>query len=135
MIYIIDDDDLVREAMKSLIQSLGYDAETFASAEEYLASDCVQTASCLITDVQMPGMSGLDLHDRLIANGDRTPVIFMSGFSSDKISAHIIKSGAIGFLNKPIDRVCLIEQIDKALQARALQMGAHLDCDAMESCA
>jgi FixJ family two-component response regulator len=121
MIYIVDDDYLVREAVKSLVQSLGYEVEAIASAEEYLASDCARTASCVITDVQMPGITGLDFHNRLIANGDLTPVIFMSGFPSEKISAHIRESGAVGFLCKPIARDKMKEHLTKALNGTGLE--------------
>ena len=78
MISIIDDDRSVREAVKSLIRSLGYDAVTFASAEEYLGADGTHGSECIITDVQMPGMTGIALQDRLIADGYRRPIIFMS---------------------------------------------------------
>ena len=77
MISIIDDDRSVREAVKSLIRSLGYEAVTFASAEEYLGADGAHDSECIITDVQMPGMTGMDLQDRLIADGYRKPIIFM----------------------------------------------------------
>ena len=72
LISIIDDDELVREAVRDLIRSLGYDAKAFASAEDYLQSDSLGTSSCLVTDLQMPGMSGAELQDRLIAKGDPT---------------------------------------------------------------
>ena len=78
MISIIDDDRSVREAVKSLIRSLGYEAVTFASAEEYLGADRARDLECIITDVRMPGMTGIDLQDRLVADGYRRPIIFMS---------------------------------------------------------
>src|ERR1700730_4812730 len=85
MISIIDDDRSVRESVKSLVRSLGYDAATFASAEEYLGSDCVRDSKCVITDLQMPGMNGVDLRDRLIANGYRKPIIFMSALPAEQV--------------------------------------------------
>jgi FixJ family two-component response regulator len=103
MISIIDDDEAVREATKGLIRSLGYSAAAFASAEEFLHSDRVKDTSCLITDVQMPGMNGVELQERLIADGRRTKVIFMTGFSEEKVRARALKAGAIGFLKKPFD--------------------------------
>src|ERR1700745_1347501 len=81
MISIIDDDRSVREAVESLIRSLGYEAVTFASAEEYLVAEGARESECVITDVQMPGMTGMDLQDRLIADGYRRPIIFMSALS------------------------------------------------------
>src|SRR3954451_21934637 len=78
IISIVDDDDGVREATASLVRSLGYRASTFASADEFLKSEQVSNTSCLITDVRMPGMSGIDLQDRLIADGHRIPIIFIT---------------------------------------------------------
>jgi FixJ family two-component response regulator len=78
VISIVDDDESVREATKSLIRSLGYRAVTFGSAEEFLESPHVMATACLITDVQMPGLSGVELQDRLIADGHRMPLIFVS---------------------------------------------------------
>src|SRR5215471_9266857 len=80
VIAIVDDDPSVCEATKSLMKSLGYIAATFTSAEEFLKSDRVQESSCLIADVQMPGMSGLDLQNQLIARGHRFPVIFITAY-------------------------------------------------------
>jgi FixJ family two-component response regulator len=81
-IAVIDDDELVREGVECLIRSLGYDVDTFASAEEYLASDGAHDSSCIILDVQMPGMTGIDLQERLIDNGLCIPIIFMSALST-----------------------------------------------------
>ncbi len=81
MIAIVDDDVVVRGAMKSLVRSLGHNASTFGSAEEFLNSEQFSSTSCLITDLQMPGLSGLDLQDRLIAQGHRIPIIFLTGLS------------------------------------------------------
>jgi FixJ family two-component response regulator len=116
MISIVDDDESVREATKGLIRSLGYATATFSSAEEYLRSDRVQDTSCLITDVQMPGMSGIDLQARLIADGHRTPVIFVTAFPEERVRVRVLEAGAFGFLSKPFDDDCLIECLDKALK-------------------
>jgi FixJ family two-component response regulator len=115
VISIIDDDESVREATKSLVRSLGYDATTFTSAEEYLRSDRARDSSCLITDVHMSGMTGADLQERLIADGNRTPMIFMTAFSEEKIRSRVLAAGALGFLSKPFDDERLIECLDKAL--------------------
>jgi FixJ family two-component response regulator len=116
VISIIDDDESVREAAKGLIRSLGYAAASFASAEEYLKSDRVHDTSCLITDLHMSGMSGADLQDRLIADGVRTPIIFMTAYFDEKIRSQVLNAGAFGFLRKPFDDECLIECLDKALK-------------------
>ena len=83
-ISIIDDDPIVREAIADLVQSLGYEAATFESAEQFLASGAVAETSCLITDLQMPGQSGLELQKQLLAEGHRTPVIFVTAFPEEK---------------------------------------------------
>jgi FixJ family two-component response regulator len=115
MISIIDDDDLVREAMQALIESLGYDSEAFASAEDYVKSDRVSDTSCLIVDVQMPGMTGFDLQDWLIENSYCTPMIFMSGLSAERYKERVKETIAIGFLSKPINVGRLEEYLKKAL--------------------
>lgn len=116
VISIVDDDESVREATKSLVRSLGYHAETFSSAEEYLGSERLYETSCLIADVQMPGMSGVDLQARLIASGHRTPVIFITAFPEERICARAMTAGAYGFLSKPYKDDQLIECLDKALR-------------------
>ena len=116
MISIIDDDRSVREAVKSLIRSLGYDAVTFASAEEYLGADRARDSECIITDVQMPGMTGIDLQDRLIADGYRRPIIFMSALSAVDAGADASRTAASRFLKKPFSDERLIDCLDRALK-------------------
>jgi FixJ family two-component response regulator len=115
MISIIDDDESVREATKGLIRSLGYTTATFASAEEYLQSGSARKTSCLITDLQMPGMTGIELQRRLIADGHHTPVIFITAYPEEKVRARALEAGAFGFLSKPYDDQSLIACLDKAL--------------------
>jgi len=117
VITIIDDDESVREATKSLVRSLGYKAAVFASAEEYLQSNWLDDSSCLITDLHMPGMSGADLQDRLIADGRQIPMIFMTAYYEEKVRDRVIDAGAYGFLRKPFNDESLIECLDKALIA------------------
>jgi FixJ family two-component response regulator len=117
MISIIDDDRSVREGIKRLVRSLGYDAATFASAEDYLGSDCIRVSECLITDLQMPGMTGVDLQDRLFADGYRKPIIFMSALSAEEAPFRAKAAGAFGFLRKPFSDERLIECLEKALKA------------------
>jgi FixJ family two-component response regulator len=118
MISIIDDDPSVREAMDGLVRSLGYRAATFASAEEFLESDRMHDTSCVITDVQMRGLSGVELQGALNARGSRTPVIFITAFPEERTRTRVLEAGAIGFLRKPIDEECLIEHLNTALQTR-----------------
>ena len=115
LISIVDDDGLVRESTKGLVRSMGYAAETFTSAEEYLRSNRAPATACLISDVQMPGMNGADLQDRLIADGHRTPIVFVTAFHDEGIRARVMKAGACGFLTKPFRDDSLIECLDRAL--------------------
>ena len=117
MIAIVDDNDGVRDATKGLVQSLGYNASTFASAEEFLKSEQIHATSCLITDLQMPGLSGIDLQDRLIAQGHRIPIIFITAYPEESVRARAMKAGAVGFLSKPYDDGHLIGCLNKALKA------------------
>jgi FixJ family two-component response regulator len=116
VISIVDDDEAVRESIGELIRSLGYIVTTFASAEDYLRSDRFHVTSCLIADVQMPGMSGVELQERLNARGCNTRIIFMTAFRNEKLRARSLSAGAIGFLYKPFSDASLIECLNKALQ-------------------
>jgi CheY-like chemotaxis protein len=118
-IFIVDDDVSVREATEKLIRSLGYDTEMFISAEDCLRRGRIAEASCLITDVQMPGMTGFELHSRLHADGYRIPVIFMSGRPQEPLIQAAIKAGAIGFLDKPVSPDRLIDHLNRALKFRS----------------
>jgi FixJ family two-component response regulator len=114
---IVDDDEAVREAMKTLVRSLGYNASTFGSAEEFLNLVQVDDTSFLITDLHMPGLSGLDLQDRLIAKGHRIPIIFITGFPDYTARARAMRAGALAFLTKPINQHDLIDHLETALKA------------------
>lgn len=115
VISIIDDDASVRTATDRLVRSLGYVAHTFASADEFLRSPQVDTCSCVIADVQMPGMSGLELQDFLRAQGRQLPIIFITAFPEDNVRARAIAAGAVGFLTKPFDGATLIKSLENAL--------------------
>ena len=115
MISIVDDDRFVREAMGDLVQSLGYAAATFDSAEHFLQSGRLAETSCLITDLQMPGLSGLALQSHLLAEGHRTPVIFITAVPEEKFRSRAKNPGAVGFLRKPFDEEALINCLDTAL--------------------
>jgi len=119
VISIIDDDASVRAASDNLLTSLGYAVYTFVSAEEFLRSAHLNDTSCVIADVQMPGMSGVDLQARLLTQGHRVPFIFMTAFPEETIRARALKAGAICFLTKPFDRLTLIRCLDTALERRA----------------
>lgn len=118
-ITIIDDDESVRIATESLVRSLGFGARSFASAEDFLGSTERSWTACVITDVQMPGMSGVELQTRLRAEGDPVPVIFITAFPEERIRRQVDEAGAFGFLAKPFDGNEMIDCIDRALQASA----------------
>ena len=117
MIAIVDDDEAVREALGMLVRSLSHKASTFGSAEEFLKSKQFSNTSCIITDLQMPGLSGLDLQDLLLARGHRFPIIFITGHPDENLRARAMKAGAVAFLTKPVNADHLVGYLDKALKA------------------
>jgi FixJ family two-component response regulator len=118
MIAIVDDDRLVRESFKDCMESADYDARDFASAEEFLASNFVGSADCLILDVRLPDMDGLELQRKLVALGCRLPIVFVTAHGDDAIRDQAVSQGAAGFLKKPVNRDKLLESIHSALQSR-----------------
>jgi FixJ family two-component response regulator len=108
MISIVDDDAWARRGLGDLIQSLGYRARTFASAEEFVASGSVDDSSCLITDLHMPGLSGLDLQNRLRHEGHSIPVIILTAYPEEHYRAQALAGGAACFLEKPLDEAALL---------------------------
>jgi len=119
VISIVDDDDFVRDATKELVRSWGYDTATFASAEEFLISNRIDDTACLITDLQMPGMSGLELQTRLLARGCRLPIIFMTAFPEARARAQALAAGALGFFSKPLDDEVLVHCLYEAVTRTA----------------
>jgi FixJ family two-component response regulator len=115
VISIIDDDASVRAATDNLLRSLGYTVNTFVSAEEFLRSVHPDNTSCVIADVQMPGMSGVDLQARLLTQGYRVPFIFITAFPEGTIRARALRAGAICFLTKPFNRLTLTGYLDTVL--------------------
>jgi FixJ family two-component response regulator len=116
-ISVIDDDESVRAATNNLLASHGYVVHTFASAEEFLRSTQQHDTSCVIADVQMPAMSGLDLLILVRAQGYRAPFIFITAFPDESVRARALKAGAICFLGKPFAGPTLIKCLDTALEA------------------
>ena len=114
-ISIVDDDESVRTAMGRLVRSLGYRAHEFASAEAFLASPVLAETACLVTDIQMPGMSGLDLQDELRARGNALPVIFITAFPSDAVRVRTEAGGAAGLFVKPVDVQAMIACLEAEL--------------------
>ena len=115
MISIVDDDSSVREALKDLIRAMGFAVETFACAEDFLRSDVLAKTGCLITDMRMPGMSGLELHMRLLAGGTPVPMILITAFADEKEKARALQAGVMGYLTKPFNEAELLARIGAAL--------------------
>jgi FixJ family two-component response regulator len=115
VISVIDDDASVRTATNNLLSSHGYLIRTFVSADEFLQSGPLGDSSCVIADVQMPGMSGLDLLSHMRAQGFAVPFIFITAFPDEDVRARALKAGAIGFLAKPFAGPVLIDCIETAL--------------------
>jgi FixJ family two-component response regulator len=115
LISIIDDDESVREAIKGLMRSLGYRVEAAASAEEFLGSRHVRRTSCLIADVQMPGMTGLELHRHLSVSGKPIPTVLITAYPDSGIRERALAAGVIGYLSKPFDENDLLACIRSAL--------------------
>jgi FixJ family two-component response regulator len=115
VISIIDDDQSMRESTKGLVQSLGYEATAFSSAEEFLQSEHVDDTSCLITDVKMPGLSGIDLQRWLVERGVRVPTIFITAFPEEDTRRQALTAGAVGYLGKPFSEESLVKCLDTAL--------------------
>ena len=118
LISIVDDDKPVREATRGFIMSLGYAAEAFPSAEAFLKSDRVHDSACLLTDLQMPGVNGLELQRRLTEQGYSLPIIFITAFPGAKVRAEALAAGALGFLVKPFNGEELVACLDAALARR-----------------
>lgn len=118
LISIVDDDPSIRSAMENLVKSIGFDARSFHSADQYLKSPGRRETSCIVSDVQMPGINGLDLQRNLAAEEDRTPIIFITAFPHPDIQRRALDAGAVCFLSKPFDGQKLINCIEDALQGR-----------------
>ena len=125
VITIVDDDGFVREAIGELVRSLGYRTAVFSSAEQFLESGCIGETACLITDLQMPGMSGFDLQIRLRDDGFETPIIFVSAFPEERYRTRALDAGAVAFLGKPFEEESLVECISAALEEGSSHFGRN----------
>ena len=114
LIAIVDDDELARDGIRELVESLGYAAATFTSAERFLQSAVIAQVTCLITDLQMPGLNGLELQEALRSQGYQTPVIVITAYPNEKHRTRALENGAIGYLSKPFDDRSLMECLSAA---------------------
>jgi FixJ family two-component response regulator len=120
LISIVDDDSLARDGIRKFVESLGYQAVAFSSAERFLESDVIKETACLITDLQMPGLNGLELQEALRSRGNRTPVILITAYPNESHRNRATKGGAFGFLSKPFDEATLIECLAAAVKSQSL---------------
>jgi FixJ family two-component response regulator len=118
LIACIDDDWSVCEAIRGLLKAVGFTAEAFLSAEEFLQFDRLEDTSCVITDVHLRGMSGLQLQDRLVESGYGIPIIVITAFPDERIRERALSAGAVCFLSKPVTKEGLLACIDAALHRR-----------------
>ena len=125
IISVIDDDPSVRTATARLLRSMGFSVHAFASAQEFLSSPQLSETSCVIADVQMPGMTGVELQDYLIANGHTTPIIFITAFPQERVRQRAMKAGAIDFLSKPFDEPQFLQCVERALMRRQKPAPPH----------
>ena len=116
IVMIVDDDSSARKAARRLVKSYGFAVETFASAEEYLASGRLGATACLVLDLQMPGLNGLELQSHLIASGHQIPTIFITAFSDEAKRSQALEAGALAYLIKPFEGADLVTCINDAMQ-------------------
>jgi FixJ family two-component response regulator len=116
LVAVVDDDDSMRIALEGLLKAVGFSARAFASAEEFLKSGQQHQTSCLIADIRMPGMSGLELQAQLNAERCRIPIVFITAHGDAKMRLQALRAGAVEFLSKPFDEEVLLESVRAALE-------------------
>ncbi len=117
LISVVDDDESVRESLPDLLKEFGFDAQTFSSAEEFLASKSIAETRCLLLDVAMPGMSGPDLQKELTRRDQSIPIVFITGQRDEAVRPRLIAQGAVDCLFKPFEAADLLQALNTALQA------------------
>jgi FixJ family two-component response regulator len=118
VVSIVDDDHSIRTSVGALVRSLGYTARVFPSAEDFLNSGQIETTDCLIADIQMPGMSGVDLQQALVGKGYKLPMIFITAYPQESVKQQLLAAGALCLLTKPYDGEALVAYIEAALAPR-----------------
>jgi FixJ family two-component response regulator len=118
VISVVDDDPSVREGAKDLLDAMGFDVETFANAQDFLESCRLHVTACLISDMRMPGMSGLVLHAKLLAAGKNIPTILITAFPNETDRARALREGIVCYLPKPFDENTLLACLKSALASR-----------------
>ena len=127
VVYIIDDDPSVLRGLWRLMKAYGYDARVFASAREFLAGDLPCAEACLIVDVAMPEMDGLQLQKELVRKGCQAPVIFITALENPQVKERAKRAGAAGFFQKPVDAAALLDAVNRALSGGAERGARNAD--------
>jgi len=117
LVAVVDDDDSIRSAVKDLLDAVGLQSRSFASAEEFLSSGKQQETACLIADIRMPGMSGLELQAQLNAERCNIPIIFITGHGDEQMRMQALRAGAVEFMAKPFNDEALLESVRAALES------------------
>ncbi|MES1173124.1 MAG: response regulator [Myxococcales bacterium] len=132
--FVVDDDISVRESLESLIGFAGLDVETFASAQEFLARARALGPSCLVLDLSLPGLNGLDLQQKIATERLEMPIIFITGYGAVPTTVRAMKAGAAEFLTKPFDDQILLDAIQKALETSRGSLGRQAELDVLREC-
>src|ERR1700678_311436 len=132
IVFVVDDDVSVRESLESLLRFEGWQPETYDSAQEFLARPRVQTPSCLILDVSLPGLNGLDLQKRVAAERTEMPIIFITGHGDVPMTVQAMKAGAQEFLTKPFSDEVLLAAIRQALERSRIALGREVEMQALK---
>jgi FixJ family two-component response regulator len=134
IVFVVDDDVSVRESLELLIQNEGWHAETFASAQEFLDRPQSALPSCLVLDVSLPGLNGLDLQQRVASQRSDIPIIFITGHGDIPMTVRAMKAGAVEFLTKPFSDEVLLKAIHQALERSRIALGQKAQIDEMRKC-
>jgi FixJ family two-component response regulator len=134
IVFVVDDDVSVRESLEALIRCEGWEPETFASAQEFLARPRVKVPSCLVLDVSLPGLNGLDLQNRIAADRTDMPIIFITGHGDVPMTVRAMKAGAIEFLTKPFEDETLLSAIRNAIERSHTTLGHEAEVRELRDC-
>jgi len=133
VVFVVDDDHSMRESVRNLVRSIGLRVQVFSSAQEFLRSAHVDRPACLVLDVRMPGLSGLDLQKRIADAGTDIPIVFLSGHADIPMSVRAMKAGAAEFLTKPVREQDLLDAIQQALERDRVAGSRHEEISDLQS--
>jgi FixJ family two-component response regulator len=134
LVYVVDDDVSAREGVARLIRSAGLTAKTFASGEEFLAAARSKIPGCLILDVNLPGLNGLDLQQKIAKSDTGVPIVFLTGYGDIPMTVRAVKAGASNFLTKPVDSEELLKAVRQALERSRLALARETEMQELRNC-